>query len=203
MDNNSFSKECSFDHIDTIMKSLQLVISIPTFIVGLVLNLLALRVFFSWKKQIATSIYMINLALADLLLLFLLPFKMYYSKEEQQQLLCKFIEALYFVSMYGSIFIIVCINLDRYIAIRHSLKAKAFQSPRQAIVVCCCIWVIVWLSSIPIYDFHNNDKVKCFHNMSEQAWGIPIILAVEVFGFLIPLTLMVYCSVQIILTLEA
>ncbi|XP_032646261.1 G-protein coupled receptor 55-like [Chelonoidis abingdonii] len=201
MDDNSFSKECSFDRIDTIMKSLQLVISIPTFIVGLILNLIALWVFYSWKKQTESSIYMINLALADLLLLFSLPFKMYYSRKEQQRLLCKFIEALYFVNMYGSIFIIVCISLDRYIAIRHPLKARAFRSPKQAIVVCCCIWVIVWLSSIPIYDFHNNDKVKCFHNMSEQAWDIPIILSVEIFGFVIPLTLMVYCSVQIIQTL--
>uniref|UniRef100_A0A8C8RJ63 G-protein coupled receptors family 1 profile domain-containing protein n=1 Tax=Pelusios castaneus TaxID=367368 RepID=A0A8C8RJ63_9SAUR len=201
MDNNSFSKECSFDHIDTIMKYLQPVISIPTFFIGLVLNVLALRVFFSWKKQTETSIYMINLALTDLLLLVSLPLKMYYSTEEQPQLLCKFIEALYFVSMYGSIFIIVCISLDRYLAIRHPLKSKAFRSPRKAIVVCCCIWVIVWLSSIPIYDFHKNDKVRCFHNMSEQAWGIPIILTVEVFGFLIPLTLMVYCTIQIILTL--
>ncbi|CAM5164422.1 unnamed protein product [Natator depressus] len=202
MNASNFSKECDFEHADTIMKYFQMVIYIPTFILGLILNLLALWVFCCfWKKWTESSIYMINLALMDLLLLFSLPFKMYYSIQKRQWFLCTFIESLYFVTMYGSIFLIACISLDRYIAIRHPFQARIFRSPRRAGMTCCCVWVVVWLGSIPMYNLKNTDNFRCFHNMSDQTWSMPVILSVEIFGFLIPFTVMVYCSVKIIQTL--
>nr|XP_009672405.1 PREDICTED: G-protein coupled receptor 55 [Struthio camelus australis]XP_009672406.1 PREDICTED: G-protein coupled receptor 55 [Struthio camelus australis] len=191
------SEECNFTGIDSLAKTLQYGISIPTFILGLVLNTLALSVFCCfWKKQTKTSVYMINLALADVLLLLSLPLKLYYSIKEAPRLLCAFIESLYFVNMYGSIFIIVCITVDRYICIRHPFEGRANQSPKRAILICCFIWVTVWLCSSPMYAFHKDENLKCFHNMSEHAWSIPLIVSVEIFGFLIPLSAMVYCSAQ-------
>uniref|UniRef100_A0A8B9NV05 G protein-coupled receptor 55 n=1 Tax=Apteryx owenii TaxID=8824 RepID=A0A8B9NV05_APTOW len=191
------SEECNFTSIDSLAKTLQFGISIPTFILGLVLNTLALSMFCCfWKKQTKTSVYMINLAIADVLLLLSLPLKLYYSVTEAPGLLCAFIESLYFVNMYGSIFIIVCITVDRYICIRHPFEGRANQSPKCAILICCFIWAIVWLCSSPMYVFHKDENLKCFHNMSEKAWSIPLIVSVEIFGFLIPLSAMVFCSAQ-------
>ncbi|NXG73273.1 GPR55 protein, partial [Baryphthengus martii] len=191
------SGECNFTDIDRLARTLRLGISIPTFILGLVLNALALSVFCCfWKKQTKTSVYMINLALADVLLLLSLPLKLYYSTTQAPGLLCSFIESLYFVNTYGSIFIIVCITVDRYICIRHPFEGRANQSPKWAILICIFIWAVAWLCSSPMYVFHKKDSFKCFYNMSEQAWSIPIIVSVEIFGFLIPLTVMVFCSVQ-------
>ncbi|NXL95300.1 GPR55 protein, partial [Alectura lathami] len=194
---NGSSGECNFTGIDRLAETLRLGISIPTFILGLVLNTLALSVFCCfWKKQTKTSVYMINLALADVLLLLSLPLKLHYSATEAPGLLCAFIESLYFVNTYGSIFIIVCITVDRYICIKHPFEGRANQSPRWAILICCFIWVVASLCSSPMYMFHKRDYLKCFHNMSDQAWSIPIIVSVELFGFLIPLSVMVFCSVQ-------
>ncbi|KAM9542507.1 G-protein coupled receptor 55 isoform 2-T2 [Guaruba guarouba] len=191
------SGECNFADIDRLAKTLLLGISIPTFILGLVLNAMALSVFCCfWKKQTKTSVYMINLALADVLLLLSLPLKLYYSIKEAPRLLCSFIESLYFVNMYGSIFIIVCITIDRYICIRHPFEGRANQSPKWAILICCFIWAVAWLCSSPMYVFHEEDNFKCFHNMSEQAWSTPLIVSVEIFGFLIPLAVIVFCSAQ-------
>ncbi|XP_069720739.1 G-protein coupled receptor 55 [Phaenicophaeus curvirostris] len=191
------SRECNFTDIDRLAKTLQLGISIPTFILGLVLNTLALSVFCCfWKKQTKTSVYMINLALADVLLLLSLPLKLYYSTAEAPGLLCSFIESLYFVNTYGSIFIIVCITVDRYICIRYPFEGRANRSFKWAILICCFIWAVTWLCSSPIYVFHKKDYFKCFHNMSEQAWSTPTIVSVETFGFLIPLAVMVFCSAQ-------
>ncbi|NWI91578.1 GPR55 protein, partial [Pitta sordida] len=191
------SGECNFTAINNLAKTLQLGISIPTFILGLVLNALALSVFcFFWKKQTKTSIYMINLALADVLLLLSLPLKLYYSATKAPGLLCSFIEALYFVNIYGSIFIIVCITVDRYICIRHPFEGRANQSPKWAVFICCIIWAVTWICSSPIYVFHKKDGFTCFHNMSEKAWSIPLIVSVEIFGFLIPLAVIVFCSAQ-------
>ncbi|NXT46711.1 GPR55 protein, partial [Pluvianellus socialis] len=196
------SKQCNFTDVDRLAKTLQLWISIPTFILGLVLNALALSVFCCfWKKRNKASIYMINLALADVLLLLSLPLKLYYSVREAPGRLCSFIESLYFVNMYGSIFIIVCITVDRYICIRHPFEGRANQSPKGAISICCFIWVVAWFCSSPMYVFQKNNNIQCFYNMSAKAWSIPLITSVEIFGFLIPLTVMVFCSAQIILIL--
>ncbi|NXV46695.1 GPR55 protein, partial [Uria aalge] len=197
------SRECNFTDIDRLARTLQLGISIPTFILGLVLNALALSVFCCfWKKQTKTSVYMINLALADVLLILSLPLKLYYSIRKAPGLLCSFIESLYFVNMYGSIFIIVCITVDRYICIKHPFEGRANQSPKWAILSCCFIWAVTWLCRSPMYIFPEKNHVKCFYNMSEQvAWSIPVIVSLEIFGFLIPLTVMVFCSAQNILIL--
>ncbi|XP_009072689.1 PREDICTED: G-protein coupled receptor 55 [Acanthisitta chloris] len=191
------SEECSFTAIDRVAKMLQLGIYVPTFILGLVLNTLALAVFCRfWKKQTKTSVYMISLALADVLLLLSLPLKLYYSGTEAPGLLCSFIEALYFVNMYCSVFIIVCITVDRYICIRYPFEGRANQSPRWAIFICCFIWAASCVCSTPMYVFHKKGNFICFNNMSDEAWSVPLIVSVETFGFLIPLAVMVFCSAR-------
>ncbi|XP_023789282.1 G-protein coupled receptor 55 [Cyanistes caeruleus] len=193
------SDNCSFTAVDSLAWTVQLGISIPTFILGLVLNSLALSVFCCfWRKQTKTSVYMINLALADVLLLLSLPPKLYYSVTTVPGLLCSFIQAPYFVNTYTSIFIIVCITVDRYICIRHPFEGRANQSPRWALLICGFIWAVAWICSSPIYVFHKKEPIKCFHNMSAQTWSVPFIVSVEIFGFLIPLVVMVFCSAQTI-----
>ncbi|NXB13671.1 GPR55 protein, partial [Rhagologus leucostigma] len=193
------SGNCSFTAIDNLAWTVQLWLSIPTFILGLVLNTLALSVFCCfWRKQTKTSVYMISLALADVLLLLSLPLKLYSSTTAVPGLLCSFIQAPYYVNTYTSIFIIVCITVDRYICIRHPFKGRANQSPRWAVLICCFIWAVAWICSTPMFVFHKKDLITCFHNMSDQTWSVPFIVSVEIFGFLIPLAVMVFCSAQTI-----
>ncbi|NXU12697.1 GPR55 protein, partial [Pardalotus punctatus] len=197
MTNNSM--ECNFTAIDILARTVQLGISIPTFILGLVLNTLALSMFCHfWRKQTKTSVYMINLALADVLLLLSLPLKLHYSATPAPGLLCTFIEVFYFVNTYCSIFIIVCITVDRYICIRHPFEGRANQSPRWAVLVCCFIWAVAWICSSPMFLLHKDNTLKCFRNMSDTTWSVPFIVSVEIFGFLIPLAVMVFCSAQTI-----
>ncbi|XP_005489640.2 G-protein coupled receptor 55 [Zonotrichia albicollis] len=193
------SENCNFTAIDNLARRVQLGLSIPTFIMGLVLNILALRVFCCfWSNQSKTSVYMISLVLADILLVFSLPLKLYSSATEVPGLLCSFIQAPYFVNTYISIFIIVCITVDRYICIKNPFEGRANQSPTWAVVICCVIWAAAWICSIPIFAFQKEEPVRCFHNMSSQTWSVPYIVSVEIFGFLIPLAVMVFCSAQTI-----
>ncbi|NXA62482.1 GPR55 protein, partial [Mohoua ochrocephala] len=190
---------CSFTAIDNLAWTVQLGISVPTFILGLVFNTLALYVFCCfWRKQTKTSVCVISLALADVLLLLSLPLKLYLSVTVVSGLLCSFIQAPYFVNTYTSIFIIVCITVDRYICIRHPFRGRANQSPRVAVLICCFIWAGAWIGSIPVFVFQKKDPIRCFHNMSDKTWSVPVIVCLEVFGFLIPLAVMVFCSAQTI-----
>ncbi|XP_060690277.1 G-protein coupled receptor 55-like isoform X1 [Hemiscyllium ocellatum] len=185
---------------------MHLVIYIPTFILGLLFNLLALLIFCcKIKRWTETTIYMSNLALADILLLFSLPFKML-DRDKGWPFdvsFCSFVESLYFVNMYASIFIITSISIDRYFAIIHPLKARAFRCPRNTVIICLVIWAFVWLGSIPVYGFHDspnsaNSTITCFHKFSDKSWNPGLIAFVELLGFVTPMATMVFCSVRII-----
>ncbi|MGH0153873.1 UNVERIFIED_CONTAM: hypothetical protein FKN15_040182 [Acipenser sinensis] len=201
-------ENCSFEGINALVHSLHLAVYIPVFIVGIILNALALIVFCRiLKKWTESTIYMTNLALMDLLLLLILPFKIHATIDftgTMQKTFCMFLETLYFVGMYGSIFTIVCICVDRYIAIKHPFLATTLRSPAKAFWACAVIWVLVWLGSIPVYDFHSDSyaNIRCFHNFSKTMWNPTVIIAVELFGFIIPMVVLVVCSVKIIKTLQ-
>ncbi|NWX29665.1 GPR55 protein, partial [Notiomystis cincta] len=198
MTNNSGN--CSFADINNLAWTMQLGISIPIFILGIILNSLVLCVFCCfWRKQTRTSVYLISLALADELLLLSLPLKLHFSVTQVSGPLCSLIQSAYFVNTYTSIFIIVCISVDRYIGIRHPFEGRANdQSPTCAVVICCFIWAAAWICCIPAYAFQEKDLMRCFHDMSEEMWSIPFIVFVEIIGFLIPFAVMVFCSVQTI-----
>ncbi|XP_049744396.1 G-protein coupled receptor 55 [Elephas maximus indicus] len=192
---------CSFTAVDELTKALQLAVHIPTFILGLVLNLLAIRRFSSFLRKrrpdyAATSIYMINLAVFDLLLVLSLPFKLVLSHVQAPlPSFCTMIECLYFISLYGSIFTICFISLDRFLAIQYPLLVSHLRSPRKIFMICCAIWVLVWVGSIPIYSFHGEmEEYTCFHNMSDGTWSPEIFFPLEVFGFLLPLGIVAFCS---------
>ncbi|NXD97519.1 GPR55 protein, partial [Chaetorhynchus papuensis] len=193
------SDNCNFKDIDYLAWKVQLGICIPTIILGLVLNILALCVFCCfWRRQTKTSVYMISLVLADVLLLLSLPPKLYSSMTTVPGLLCSFLQAPYYVNTYTSIFIIVCITVDRYRCIRRPFEGQANQSPRCAVLICCFIWAVAWICSTPLFLFPNKDTIQCFRNMSVEMWSVPFIVSLEIFGFLIPLAAMAFCSVQTI-----
>ncbi|XP_067308806.1 G-protein coupled receptor 55 [Pseudorasbora parva] len=200
---------CSTKDVDTLTQKLDLVIYVPVLLFGLPLNIMALVVFCQLlRKWTESTIYMTNLALMDLLLLLQLPFKMhaaYHKWEEDKKLLCSFLESLYFVAMYGSIYTIACIAIDRYIAINHPFRAKQVRSRKNALIVCVLIWVFVMATTSPIYTFRDkeNGNFTCFHGFSKKGWSTAIIVCLELFGFLLPATILVVCSIKSIHTLKA
>ncbi|XDV28063.1 hypothetical protein PO909_031462 [Leuciscus waleckii] len=200
---------CSTEDVDTLTQKLDLVIYVPVLVFGLALNIAALVVFCRLlRKWTESSIYMTNLALMDLLLLLQLPFKIHaahHKWEEDKVFFCSFLESLYFVAMYGSIYTIACIAIDRYVAINHPFRAKQVRSKKNALIVCVLIWVFVMAATSPIYTFRGkvNGNFTCFHGFSENGWSTAIIVCLEVFGFLLPAAILVVCSIQSIRTLKA
>ncbi|XP_041659505.1 G-protein coupled receptor 55 [Cheilinus undulatus] len=202
---NSMAANCSFEDVDHMMKYLELVIYIPVFISGLILNIAALFVFcVVLRKWTESMIYMTSLALMDLLLLLPLPFKMHATNHRWPanfQLLCSVLETLYFVGIYGSIYTIMCIAVDRWIAICHPFKAKQLRSPKAALGTCIGVWLlVVTVISPTIYRFRRAEEADfhCFHQFSETSWRPSVIICLQVFGFLLPALVVIYCSAQTI-----
>ncbi|XP_030608669.1 G-protein coupled receptor 55 [Archocentrus centrarchus] len=202
---------CDFSHVDELMKVLELVFYIPIFVFGLILNIAALVVFCGLlRKKTESTIYMMNLALMDLLLLFPLPFKMHATNNKWDpnlQGLCSVLEGLYFYGIYGSIYIIMCIAVDRWVAICHPFKAKELRSPKMAVGACVVVWVLVFAAIFPAMSQlkrHKDPKepFHCFHEFSKNGWQPAIIISVQVFGFVVPALVVVCCSAKIIWALQ-
>uniref|UniRef100_UPI00398F541A G-protein coupled receptor 55-like n=1 Tax=Pristiophorus japonicus TaxID=55135 RepID=UPI00398F541A len=187
------------------MKLLQLGMYMPTFLLGITFNAMALWAFcWKFRKWTETIIYMANLSVADTLLLLSLPFKMYSYRHPWKLGLgfCAFLECLYFVNMYVSIYIIVCISVDRYIAIKHPLQANRFRSPMKAAITCGATWIFVCLIRIFLQvkvTTESKNHTICFLKKTEKPTSVWIIVVIELLGFLIPSFILSYCSFHIIM----
>ncbi|XP_030351683.1 G-protein coupled receptor 35-like [Strigops habroptila] len=180
----------------------QLVVYIPVFSLGIPLNVIAFWVFCcKLKRWTETRVYMINLIVADSFLLFALPFLMYFTKYKHPIDNLRFIiEKIYFTNMPMSILIITLIAIDRYIAIKFPLKAKILRSPLKSASICGVLWMMLMIYSY----FHPlfNDKKEKFCLRKQSIQPSYALLVSTIFGYFIPLVIVIFCSVQVIKCLK-
>ncbi|XP_040286944.1 G-protein coupled receptor 55-like [Bufo bufo] len=198
----------NFTDIEKSVELFQLIVYIPTFIFGLIFNTIALwMLFFRIKKWMETTTYMATLILFDSLLLITLPFKIKaYNVGEKWTLgsgVCTFLESLYFVNMYGSIFISVCICMDRYIAIQFPFYSKVLRSPKKATIICILVCITVWGSSTGfLLRLKDNNESHCFYGFSDATWrNIYLVIMLELV-FLFSAALLTFCTAHILLTFK-
>ncbi|MGH0169939.1 UNVERIFIED_CONTAM: hypothetical protein FKN15_058146 [Acipenser sinensis] len=191
------------------VRLIRMAMELPVFVIGLVLNGIALVVFCCKGRWTETQIYMTNLVISDFALLLSLPFKMY-SYTHQWTFgndLCALLVTVYYANMYVSILTIAAISFDRYITIKHPFRAKRMRSPLKAGVLCILIWITVGTLSASFYmesvhDHKNQSEFKCFQKDSEEPFSRAFLLVLEIFGFVVPLITVAYCSAQSICTLQ-
>ncbi|OXB83516.1 UNVERIFIED_CONTAM: hypothetical protein H355_006363 [Colinus virginianus] len=183
----------------------QLIMYTPTFILGLLFNVMALSsLFFPVKKLSESTVYLIALIFLDTLLLFTLPFKIisYHLQNEWKlgSVFCSTLESLYFINMYGSILISLCICVDRYIAIQHPFTAPTLRSTKKAVLVCVVICLGISSGTVATSQFHDQDYniSFCFHNFSKTTWENRGLITTLVTIFLGSMVTMAFCTVQII-----
>ncbi|XP_032553509.1 G-protein coupled receptor 35-like [Chiroxiphia lanceolata] len=180
----------------------QLIVYIPVIALGIPLNAIAFWVFcYRLKGWTETKVYMINLIVADSLLLCSLPFLMYFTKYNHPiDQLCIATSNMYFTNMPMSIFIITLIAIDRYIAIKFPLKAKVFRSPLKSASICGFLWIMIIIYSNVRPKVQNRWERFCFRRRS--LGPIYLSLFANIFGYFIPLGIVIFCSVQIIRCLK-
>ncbi|XP_035744765.1 G-protein coupled receptor 35 [Egretta garzetta] len=180
----------------------QLIVYIPVFSFGIPLNTIAFWVFCcKLKRWTETRVYMINLMVADSFLLFSLPFMIYFTKYDHPiGKLCFTIQNIYFTNMPMSILIITLIAIDRYIAIKFPLKAKILRSPLKSASICGFLWITLIIYSYLHPKFHERKEQLCFRKQSLQPSYISLFSII--FGYFIPLGIVIFCSVQVIKCLK-
>ncbi|XP_055057032.1 lysophosphatidic acid receptor 6 [Misgurnus anguillicaudatus] len=181
------------------------------FIVGLTLNLTALVIFFrNAKSRSHTTVYMIHLAFADLLLICTLPVRIYYHGgfEGLPQKICELTGVILLANMYGSIFLLTSISFDRCVAVCFPLSSHVREGRKKAWCVCLGIWLLTVGTSLPIYfkvqpspNHSFNLSISCLNLSSSCFSSFPVyatqtaaLISTLIVGFGIPLTVMILSS---------
>ncbi|NXS57993.1 GPR35 protein, partial [Brachypteracias leptosomus] len=180
----------------------QIIIYIPVLSLGVPLNAIAFWVFCcKLKRWTETRVYMINLMIADSFLLFALPFLIYFTKNDYpKDSLCVTILNIYITNMPMSILIITLIAIDRYIAIKFPLKAKVLRSPLKSASICGFLWITLFIYSYLYRRTLNGKEQFCFRKQHTDPSYFSLISTI--FGFFIPLGIVIFCSVQVIKCLK-
>ncbi|XP_065516685.1 G-protein coupled receptor 35-like [Lathamus discolor] len=170
------------------------------FFFGALFNALTLWVFFcKIKKWTETRVYVINLVSADCFVICTLPFMAYllWNKSAWDEL-CQFTETTYFINMLVSTSVITFISTDRYVAIKHPLKARAFRSPSKAALLCGLLWVSVIIGAIA--QIWQSQSTLCF----QKDITVPAALSLlsMFFVFILPLAILTFCSTEAIRSLK-
>ena len=126
---------------------------------GLVGNILVIAVVVKNRDQYrnTTNIFILNLAIADILfLVFCVPFHaVIYTARNWYfgDFMCKFVHLVQYSSMIASVFTLMCMSLDRFMAVAHPIKTKHIRTPRIALASSIMIWVvsIIWAIPWPIF----------------------------------------------------
>ncbi|XP_059847317.1 proteinase-activated receptor 4-like [Hypanus sabinus] len=180
-------------------------------IIGLPANGLALLILVTKVQRLPSTIFLMNLATADLLLILVLPFKIHYHFQGNNwifgEALCRTMTAFFYGNMYCSILLLTVISVDRYFALVHPFYSKGFRDNRFAVAVCFVIWVLVGSFMIPlllekqVYSFQNPNITTC-HNVLpakvDSGYFLYFFLCLVAVGFLIPCAVTVFCYVSIV-----
>ncbi|CAK6975380.1 lysophosphatidic acid receptor 6 [Scomber scombrus] len=175
-------------------------------IVGLPGNLATLFVFtFKINPRTPFSVYIRNLALADILILCTLPFRIHYhlnrNKWEFGAPACSITGILFYANIYMSICFMMCICVDRYMATVHPHTYLRLRSTWYSLIVSVTLWgvavvaMLVFLLLGPL-ETNESGSQSCFENFAKNEWetrlGVYSMLGL-IFGSLLPSLIILVC----------
>lgn len=158
----------------------------------------------SAKSKKAVSVFLLNMAVSDILFALTLPFwTAYIVKHWIFGLIgCKVIAMIYTLNMYSSIFFITCVSLDAYLQIVWGSTALA--APPRRLGACALVWVLSLLATLPSVIFVDVEEIegqkRCVLSFGEGAVShqkIALRFLLIVSGFLIPFLAMVFFYMRI------
>ncbi|CAB1424035.1 unnamed protein product [Pleuronectes platessa] len=158
------------------------VVYILALVVGLPGNLAALFVFtFKIPPRTAFSVFISNLALADIVILCTLPFRIHYHLKGNNwvfgDVACRITGVLFYCNNYMSICLMTCICVDRYMATVHPHAYQRQRRPWHSLAVCGALWCVAGVAMLVFVlrgplEAHvkQSEGHSCFENFSKHEW---------------------------------
>lgn len=180
---------------------------------GILLNVFVLLVFCLHKKPCTVAeIYLSNLAAADLLLVSCLPFWALNVYNEFNWpfglFLCKVVNLGIKMNYYCSIYSLVLVGIDRYIALVHALSHGRMRRPKYAKLGCLLVWIFSLVLGSPVLVFRRleyyaeYDVTACYLIYPSDELGLFFDIMLTILSLLIPISIITYCTLKIILALR-
>ncbi|XP_078263141.1 B2 bradykinin receptor-like [Rhinoraja longicauda] len=175
---------------------------------GLLGNIFVLLVMCLHKSPCTVpEIYLVNLAGADLLLLTCLPFWAVNIAQRFAwpfgQLLCRCVNLAIYMNLWSSVYFLVMVSVDRYLALVKVLNPGRIRTRSCAKINCCLIWVFSLAMSSPAFVFRRVVHVPtlnisaCLLHVS-SAWKLSMDVTLLVGVFLIPGLALIFFTSRIL-----
>ncbi|XP_035535830.1 C-X-C chemokine receptor type 5 [Morone saxatilis] len=208
-DNDTF---CEQTGQQTSLDVFQAALYIFIFLLGVVGNGLMITVLLRRRHLLRiTEIYLLHLAVADLMLLFTLPFDVVENASGWLfgNFLCKLMGLVKSLSLICGSFLLACIGCDRYFAIVHAITSMQSRRRRTVHITCTFLWLVCLALSMPNVVFLTVEEdwettlLTCsFHHYGIHAHNWVLTRRVlDHVCFFLPLAIMSYCYTAVVVTL--
>ncbi|XP_049586451.2 chemerin-like receptor 1 [Syngnathus scovelli] len=192
------------------------------FVLGVLGNGLVIWVAgFSMNKTVST-IWFLNLAVADFLFTAFLPFSVTYTALGLHwpfgKFMCKLTGAVTALNMFSSVYILTVISMDRCMSVLWPIWAQNYRNVRKAFRVSLGVWALALIVSTPYFiyrdtgpSFLREEVIICFNNfVFSDDFITPEVNQLRLFryraitvsrfllSFAIPFTIIVSCYATII-----
>ncbi|XP_058441984.1 N-formyl peptide receptor 2 isoform X2 [Marmota monax] len=173
------SEELSYESPGyTVLEIIPLVVLAVTFVLGVLGNGLVIWVAGFRMTHTVTTICYLNLALADFSFTATLPFLIVSMAMREKWpfgwFLCKLVHIVVDINLFGSVFLIALIALDRCICVLHPVWAQNHRTVSLAKKVIVAPWILALVLTLPVFIFLTTvsdptGNVYCTFNF--RSWG--------------------------------
>lgn len=133
-------------------------------VVGGAGNAAVVWIYLNVKRRLKTmtDVYLLNLAVADLLFLITLPLWAVEASHGWKfgATVCKLTAGVYKVNLFSSMFLLTCISADRYMVIVQANKSRNCKVARRRCnnLVCAGVWLLALLLATPEFLFSTTSQ---------------------------------------------
>ncbi|XP_077595530.1 somatostatin receptor type 2-like [Stigmatopora nigra] len=178
--------------------------------VGLCGNALVIYVILRYAKmKTVTNIYILNLAVADVLCMMSLPFialQLALVHWPFGEALCRVIMTVDSLNQFTSIFCLTVMSMDRYLAVVHPIKSTKWRKPRTAKLINLAVWGVSTLVILPTMIFSGLNKVPVCGIVwpePQDVYYTAFIFYTFLVGFFLPLAVICLCYLLIIVKVKS
>lgn len=199
----SQTEESSVNSTWNIVRSVVCIILSLSFIIGTPGNCIVIWTVCTKMKQVSLSVLLIlNLAIADVLVLITLPIWIYSFADSWifGVIFCKMLVFIIYCSMYASIFLITALSLERLMAVFYPFKIQTYRRKEKISLIVFLIWFLSIAFGISVIPFQEteetNGRLLCTcRNYSSNRQKVSYLLLETLAGFVIPFLIICTCYV--------
>ncbi|XP_010897748.2 uracil nucleotide/cysteinyl leukotriene receptor [Esox lucius] len=187
---------------------------ILVFLVAVPTNSLALWVFCRQVINSPSKLFLRHLAIADVSYVLILPMRIVYHFSDSSwpfgDVPCRLVGFLFYLNMYGSLYLMAFISLDRLFALVLPLRSRSIRRVLYAKVVVFFLWVTVTVSMAPLLfsnkrmitiQVNNNTAVVMCYQLYLENTSVKSLVSTVV-AFTIPLLTVLGSYILILLRLR-